>query len=143
MGFNREHIVVLQTRGEEMRENIQAFKNDLAKIPDILYVASSNSLPNRISSSTDANWPGKPENTRIPIYTCAADYDFLSVFDLKLAAGRDFSRDFPSDAQGAFLINETARKAFGWQDPIGRPLNRLGRDESAGRLRQSGGQPAV
>ena len=131
VGFNREHIVILQIRDQDMRKNLQIFKNDLAKIPDVLSVSLSNSLPNRIGSKTNAKWPGKSEDIRIPIYSLNVDYDFLDVFDLKLAEGRNFSRDYPADVQGAFLINEAARKALGWEDPIGRPF---GRPESPGRI---------
>jgi len=131
VGFNREHIITLQLRDQKIIEKSQAFKNDLAKIPDVLYVSSSNSLPNRISSKRNAKWPGKSENVKIPIYSLNTDYDFLDVFDLELAAGRNFSRDFPTDAQSAFLINEAARKALGWENPIGRAY---GSPESPGRI---------
>ena len=134
MGYNREHIVVLRPRDTNLRKQIDVFKTELKNHPDILHVSSSTSLPNHISSSTFAGWPGKPEDLDIPIYVCEADYDFVDVFELKMAAGRNFSREFTSDSNGAFLVNESTVKAIGWEEPLGRAFNRWGNDEPAGQI---------
>ena len=52
-------------------------------------------------------------------------YDFVPAMKLKLAAGRDFSRDFPRDAYG-FIVNEEAANKFGYADPIGRTITMWG-----------------
>jgi putative ABC transport system permease protein len=119
MGFDREQIVVLRPRGA-VRKDVQSFRTELRKNPAVLGVSASACLPNSIDSNTNANWPGRPDGVRIPIYWMSADYDYLSLFGLKLAEGRGFSREFPSDAKGAYLINESAQKVLGWKDPVGR-----------------------
>jgi putative ABC transport system permease protein len=63
-----------------------------------------------------------------------ADYDFVGLYGLALARGRNFSLDFPSDAQGAYLINESAAKAIGWEDPIGREFGRAEKEKPAGKI---------
>jgi len=134
MGYSRDHIVVIRPRDENLPKQIEALKAELKSHPDVLNVAASSSLPNHVSSQTNAKWPGKPEDQRVPIYVCEADYDFLDVFELKLAEGRNFSREFTSDAQGAFLINEAARKAMGVGAPLGMNFNRGGNNEPAGQI---------
>jgi len=119
MGYDRQQIVVLTPRGG-VRRDVEAFRAELRKCPAVLGVSASSDLPNRIGSSTSANWPGRPDNVRVPIYVMEADYDYLPLFGLKLAEGRNFSREFPSDAKGAYLINESAQEAIGWEDPVGR-----------------------
>jgi putative ABC transport system permease protein len=42
----------------------------------------------------------------------AADQDFVSTYGISMAAGRNFSRDFPTDTSG-FLINESALPLLG------------------------------
>ena len=42
------------------------------------------------------------------------DERFLNVLGLEVLEGRNFSQDRPTDAQTAFIINETAAKTFGW-----------------------------
>ena len=134
MGYNREHIVVLRPRDRNLRKQIDAFKAELKGSPDILNVSASSSLPNHVGSSTFAKWPGKPEDVDIPIYVCGGDYDFVDVFDLKLALGRNFSRGYPSDANGAFLINETAVKALGWDTPLGKEFSHWGNEKTPGQI---------
>ncbi len=119
MGYQRGQILVLNLRGG-VRNDYDAFKAELKRNPAVLAVAASSSLPNNVSSSTSAEWPGKPESVEIPIYYQRADYDYADLFGLKIVQGRNFSREFPSDAGGAYLINEAARKALGWDNPVGK-----------------------
>ena len=133
MGYAREQILVLNPTGS-VAKNIEAFKAELKKMPSVLAITASSSLPNKISSQTSARWPGKPDTVDIPIYVQETDYDFVDFFGLKIVQGRNFSREFPSDASGAFLINEAARKALGWEDPIGHDFNRWGNDKPAGKI---------
>ena len=123
--------MVFTARGG-LRKDLEAFKTELKRNPAILEVATSSDLPDNVGSSTTANWPGKPESVRVPIYVLDADYDFVDLAGLKIVQGRNFSRDFPSDAKGAFLINESARKAIGWDDPIGRDFYRWGGNKEPG-----------
>jgi putative ABC transport system permease protein len=41
------------------------------------------------------------------------DHDYIPTFGMKMAAGRNFRRDMPTDATKAFIINETAVKQLG------------------------------
>jgi putative ABC transport system permease protein len=133
MGYDRDQILVLVPRGG-IRTGLEAFKTELRRNPAVLGVASSSCLPNNVTSSTSANWPGRPEDLEIPIYLIEADYDFADLYGLKLSQGRDFSRDFPSDARGAFLINESAQKALGWDDPVGREFSHNQRNKATGKI---------
>jgi len=51
---------------------------------------------------------------------------------MELAAGRFYSRDFPSDTSAAFVINQAAAASFGWDDEeaIGKSLEWRGVQES-------------
>jgi putative ABC transport system permease protein len=44
------------------------------------------------------------------------DYDFISQFDMKLLAGRNFSKDFPTDKNAA-ILNDKALAQMGFKDP--------------------------
>jgi putative ABC transport system permease protein len=122
MGYERDQIMILSTR-RGLRMNMEAFKTELIRNPAVLNVSASSCLPNNVDTTTVANWPGRPDSVKIRMYVLEADYDFTGLYRLKLARGRDFSREYPSDAGGTFLINESARKALGWDDPVGRELS--------------------
>jgi len=120
MGYSKDNILVMPIRDKEVGNKLDAVKTELLRNPDILSVSASNALPNDVDWGFMADWPGKAENVKIEIYAGFVDYDFIDLYQLKLIEGRNFSRDFPSDAQGAYILNESAVKTLGWKSPLGR-----------------------
>jgi putative ABC transport system permease protein len=120
LGYGRDQIIVLSGPPQGVQNNLEAFKTELKRNPAILAVAASGNLPNRIDNRTTANWPGKSDSVQIPIYYQYADDEYVDLYGMTIVQGRNFSRDFPSDAGGAFMINETLQKALGWDEPVGR-----------------------
>jgi putative ABC transport system permease protein len=47
----------------------------------------------------------------------SVDYNFIQTLKMKLVAGRDFSKATGTDFLNAFIINESAVRAFGWKNP--------------------------
>ena len=116
LGYNREHVVTINIRDSALRQNRRVVKDELLRYPNVIGATVSSSLPTRISSSTTVHgWEGSTEDDELPIYQANVDYDFLDVFEIDLAEGRFFSRDFASDTAGAVVLNETAVKALGWE----------------------------
>lgn len=120
MGYAKEQIITMPIRGGSVSQNIQSIKMELLKNSDIVAVSTAGCLPNNIDTFTSRNWTGRDLEEPIPIYYNTADYDFIDLFGMQIVRGRNFSRDFPSDEKGAFLVNETAVKVAEWEDPIGR-----------------------
>jgi putative ABC transport system permease protein len=52
-------------------------------------------------------------------YNFCVDYDFLDTLGLEISEGRFFSREFPTDVTN-YVLNETAIKTLGWQEPVGK-----------------------
>jgi putative ABC transport system permease protein len=122
LGYAKEQIITLPVRVRSIRQNIQAIKTELLQFSDITAVSTSGRLPNDIDTFTSRDWTGRNPKEPIPIYYNTADYDYIDLFDMEIVQGRNFSRDFPSDEKGAFLVNETAVKVAEWESPIGRKL---------------------
>jgi putative ABC transport system permease protein len=59
------------------------------------------------------------------MYQMSFDSDFIPMFGIKIVAGRNFSRNHSTDHNDAILINETAAKQFGWDNPIGKKIRAL------------------
>lgn len=123
VGFDKEQIVVVNVRDRSIRDQLSVFKDELRKVPGVKAVASSNSLPNNMSSSTNANWPGRKDDEIVRIYTNTADYDFVDLYGLEIVEGRNFDPSIDSD-KNAVLLNESAAKALGWENPIGKQMLR-------------------
>ncbi len=93
------------------------FKNDILHVPGVKQMAaSSNVMGQEILWST--NWKALHEKKRgmVNIFQMAIDYDFIPGFDLKMKAGRNFSKDFTTDNKSA-ILNESAVRALGFHHP--------------------------
>lgn len=56
----------------------------------------------------------------VPMMACGPDY--LDALNVQLERGRNFDPARGEDQHAAFIINETAARAFGWTDPIGKKI---------------------
>ncbi len=122
VGYEKEHIVSVQLRDDDAGQSLEFLKTQLLTHPDILQVASSTYLPNSVRDQTAFRWPGKPDDVDVRCYVSFIDYDYVDLYGIEIVEGRNFSPEHPSDKQGAFLINQTAVKDLGWQNPVGHQL---------------------
>jgi putative ABC transport system permease protein len=128
LGFNKEELLVLNVNGfAEVQNGIQPFRDELLSNPAVNGVSTSRGLiggglGNSHVETIDGD--GKPISTSI--YQHQADHDFLSVYEMELIAGRNFTRQMPGDTVGnVFIVNEAAVHVFGWGDPqnaVGKPF---------------------
>jgi len=68
---------------------------------------------------------GKEGDAKFESEIIPVDHDFIDTFGLEIIAGRQFSREFPSDFEKAFILNETIAKKLGYSSPdeaLGRKL---------------------
>lgn len=115
VGFDKNHLLVINGTSLEMRGRYDQFRNQLLANPQIENAAASSRVPpGRLSSSLRARPEGIPEDQQRGMQTVWTDYDFIETMGLEIASGRSFQRDFPADATTAFILNESAVKEIGW-----------------------------
>ncbi len=115
LGFDKEHLIKLPGTPIAMRERYQQFHDELLNSTKIVNAAASSRVPPGNLSSTLTTRPeGVPEDQRRGMQTVWTDFDFIETMGFEIVAGRSFSRDFPSDATEAFILNEAAVKELGW-----------------------------
>ena len=128
LGFSKEQTIVINTNFDK---NKDAFKQSLSSIPGVLSSAYSSHVPGGGSNSAYSeveNKKGEMQKSNLDLYF--VDFDYIKQYDLKLAAGRGFSKDFATDSTQAMVINEAASKMLGYSTPqeaIGRKFNQWGR----------------
>ncbi len=115
-GFAKENVLVIR-RSDVLRDQIESFKQELRKNPDVIQVTHSNTIPGRNFSNNVINVEGEGTNvTRMTWQAWVCD-EFAETFDLKMKEGRFFSRDNPTDSF-AVVINERAIKTLGLEEPV-------------------------
>ncbi|MBN2357750.1 FtsX-like permease family protein, partial [candidate division KSB1 bacterium] len=122
LGFNQENILVIQL-ANEIKPKAGLIKDELERIPHIMNVTASSDVPYRGFTRNGYF----PQGYKSPFYFHVVDIDddFLLTFDIKLVAGRGFSRQSLAD-RNAYLINETLERTLSWPDPIGKVIRRGG-----------------
>lgn len=137
LGYQRENMVMIPA-DRTVRQSWRDIKQELLKNPRILAATTSKRAPSgrlldapgfriEINGEVVDNPFSMPHNR--------AEHDFFKTYGMKIVAGRDFSREHPTDEDEAFIINETAVRRLGLNSPeeaIGMPLstqapNRSGR----------------
>ncbi|MFC1563334.1 ABC transporter permease [candidate division KSB1 bacterium] len=121
IGLDKDRIVTIFLHDNQARDKIDVIKDELTQNTDILSVASSRHLLFKGMSQINADWPGKADKDDfLPIYINQVDHNFIEVYGIEISSGRNFSKDFASDASGAFLLNESAVKMLDFENPVGR-----------------------
>lgn len=126
LGFQKEQLIVVSLRGSEGTQKYEAIKQQLLKHPGILDVSASAEPLGRGQSSVATLPEGWAENELTSVTTIMADEDFIPTHQIKLVAGRNFSKNNPADVEHAFIVNEAAVKLFGWKESataIGKKLD--------------------
>jgi len=120
LGYQKDHIIYLMGSGP-FWQKYAAFKEELLQYPDITGVTASSDVPTyTVHSTTGVDWDGKPPEDRVLFTQFVVDYDYFETLDLEIVQGRSFSKEFSTDAKEGFILNETAARLTGYEDPIGK-----------------------
>lgn len=120
LGFEKDNIITVELKDPAIRNNPGTLLNELRKNPAIKNMATSVNLPVNTQGTSYASWDGKPEELKQFVYRAGIGNDFIDFYGLKVISGRGFSDDFSSDTLNNFIINETAAKIMGHDDPVGK-----------------------
>ncbi len=119
LGFDKEHVLVIPLRCSSVQTKYESFRKALLQIPSVVSVAGSSTVPGRPVGERGMFPEG---NSWYPRNSMFIDFDFIPTFGMEIKEGRNFSREFPTDVDDAYIVNEAAVKNFGWEDPIGKKI---------------------
>ncbi|TWI79352.1 putative ABC transport system permease protein [Lacibacter cauensis] len=126
IGFNKDQMLIVNGTWA-LNNNADAFRNEVAKMSGVKassfagYLPVSNSSRNDNTFSTEAVMN---EKNGFNMQVWNVDYDYIPVMGMEVLKGRNFSKEYGSDST-ALIINETAAKMLGFDDPVGKKLYTL------------------
>jgi putative ABC transport system permease protein len=141
LGFNKNHVVNIPLFSQNLnglfRENDSTFRSRLETYRNLIERQTG---VEGTTLSSDAPGLGIVYHGVIPegftqddnlfIADMSVDYDFFKTYDVEVVSGRALSKDYGTDAEEGFMINETAVREFNWGTPqqaIGKAINREGK----------------
>ncbi len=121
LGFDKERVLRIELNERELRDKSQVLVDRLKQSKEVAGVGMAQSSPGqgigKLLLKVEDN-EGKLTDRGVDLY--GADFEFVKTMGMKIVAGRDFSRDVPSDTTYAVLVNESMVKRMSWTDPIGK-----------------------
>ncbi|MCL5268203.1 MAG: ABC transporter permease [Bacteroidetes bacterium] len=120
LGFNQKNLMYIPLRDTESRSKIPLISERLLTDPRILSV-SAGELTGSGGTQRAVIIPETNGQSRLIVRESYVDYGYVRTMGMKMAEGRDFSREFPSDSSSV-IINETMRKTLGWRNPVGKQI---------------------
>ena len=123
MGFEPEQVTVIDNRGLSL-DQARILKSELLQDSRVALVSLSETLPGKLSK---AWYEVKGEDAgKVMVRTYGVDGDFFGMMGLSMSSGRALTGD-PSDDRAA-VINETAMRRMGWEEPLGKTITGYMRD---------------
>jgi len=129
LGFNNENLLVVPLHSDKSVENSEIIKER--------FTQNSNVTNSTVASAFPAN--GLTQNGYIPeginismlFHALYVDYNYISTMGMEIVKGRDFDPKLSTDKE-SLIINETLANELGWDDPIGKYIQRDSKQEVIG-----------
>jgi putative ABC transport system permease protein len=122
LGFNKNNIVVIE-RAYVLGKQEELFKEFLKKNPNILNASLTLTMPGETSAQVPLSCTKGETKKMVYLTEMAADDEFVETMQMHLIQGNNFDAIQPPDKNWQILINESASRELGMENPVGMKLN--------------------
>jgi putative ABC transport system permease protein len=123
LGFSKNQVLVVNGTAS-LGDKSKVFEEEVKNITGIRSATFAGFLPVANSSRSDMTFSTEstftPENG-FNMQAWSIDENYIHTLEMKLATGRNFSKEFSTDSS-AVILNERAIAMIGFKDPIGKKL---------------------
>lgn len=121
-GFDQKNVIGLQLDGQLGRK-YPMLKQALLENQEIIHVTSTNTPVGEGSGKVIFNVETDQGMSQKGVNFAVVDHDFIETLGIKMASGRDFREDMPSDTLTSVVVNQTFVNRMAWKDPIGKKVD--------------------
>ena len=120
-GFDQKNVIGLQLNQALVRK-YPVLKQSLLENPNVKFITATNTEVGGGSGKLIFNVETDQGMVQKGVNFAVVDHDFIKTLGIKIAKGRDFQQDMPSDTLNSVIVNETFVKRMGWSEPIGKKI---------------------
>jgi putative ABC transport system permease protein len=120
IGFTKDQMMLVDMN-EEVNKKFETLKTEFQRSQFIQGVTASGQRLGNNFHQWGFKVKGDTGITKFTPSNVNVEYDYLTVYGIKLKEGRTFSREFANDKGKAFIINESMAKELNLKNPIGTP----------------------
>ncbi len=127
LGYNQSQLLQISSTDFET-DQVRIFLEEAKQIPGVENASSlSHPLVGLSSSTIGLTWEGKSEAEQVKFENVTVNMGLIETMGFELLVGRTFSPEF-GEEQSKIILNETAVKTIGFDDPLGQIVNLWGKD---------------
>ena len=124
LGIDRKNIITARCG---LWYDVDEFKQEVMRNPNVLSVSMSLLTPEWLSTGKiNATWEGKPTEDTVRMTMALVDGDFAKTYGLQVIHGESMKtsrEDYWSGKGGGAMINESAARLMGTENPVGKTIN--------------------
>ena len=128
LGFEKDQVIQVQGTGS-LNKQMHTFQDEVLKVPGVKDASLSDFLPvmgSKRNMNTVYNEGKDKEEEGVGAQMWNVDQHYISTLGIRMADGRNFSKDLLSDSLNV-IVNETMVKKLHLKDPLGHRFGRGGR----------------
>ncbi len=128
LGFAKDQVILISTPDSVAQSRYLSLKNELETFPAIQSVTSSPFIVGKGFGQMVFKAEVGGEKKQVEFKFLNGDADYLETFGIELAEGKGYSKEGTRQNAG-FIINETAAKVIGWDNPVGERIGFFHQDD--------------
>ena len=133
LGYDSHAVIEVNFYGEDVvRNHYSAIRNHLLSSP---YILNTSKHDGNVVGGIGNGWTTtenlKGDDISTSLYSMFIDTTYADTYNMKLAAGRFFSPQIPTDTTKSVMVNEAAVRTFGWKTAENAIGKRFGKGDDA------------
>ena len=126
LGYDTDNVIVFE-RQDALINNMDAFLTEAKELPGVVNATyMQGGMTNFSNASSGHTWPGQSEASKdITFRHAHVGPEFIETMGIELKEGRSYINERP-DNENKIILNETAVKVMGLENPIGTVIDMRG-----------------
>ncbi|MEM9855823.1 MAG: FtsX-like permease family protein [Bacteroidota bacterium] len=127
LGYNDDNILAIATTSE-LEDDPSAFINEIKNISGVQGTTTfGHDFVGDVGGTSGVRWPGMLPDQRIEFGNLEVDFNWFELLEIEISEGRSYTDQFNTELD-KIILNETAIKAMGLENPIGTIIRVWGED---------------
>jgi putative ABC transport system permease protein len=130
LGFEKDNIVIADLDlaykdADKAKAQFGSVLNSLQNNPYVEAFSGEHAIPTHYDQNYN-EFVDVASGKKIGLRQTGAGKGFIETFKIPLLEGRNFKDEFGKAEENSVMLNETAVKAFGWKNPVGKQIRSNG-----------------
>lgn len=121
LGYSSQQVLAIPI-DSATSSKINAFRDEILRNPNVVNAGTSDYMPYSSTNWTRVTWEGATDGDAMKVNVNYVDENLIPTYEMTIIMGREFSRDMRVSEENEVILNESAAKRIGWEDPIGKRI---------------------